>query len=65
MLILVRNVDSFVSRIEIHRQVWSDSTTAGINERVVDTNISRLRKKLGEIGNCIVNRPGMGYMLAR
>ena len=65
LLILVRNVDSFVSRIEIHRQVWSDSTTAGINERVVDTNISRLRKKLGEIGNCIVNRPGMGYMFAR
>lgn len=66
LMILVRNVDSFVSRIEIHRNVWNGSeNSATNNERVVDTNISRLRKKLGEVGNCIVNRSGLGYMLAK
>ena len=33
----------------------------GISERAVDTNISRLRKKLGEYGRNIVNRQGFGY----
>ena len=60
---LLKNVNSYVSRIEIHRSVWNDET-AGINERIVDTNISRLRKKLGEIGSRIVNRSGHGYMIS-
>ena len=60
---LLKNVDNYVSRIEIHRKVWSDDT-AGANERIVDTNISRLRKKLGELGNRIVNRSGHGYMIS-
>lgn len=61
--ILMKNVDTFVSRVEIHRKVWND-TDAGINERVVDTNISRLRKKLGAVGSHIINRSGHGYMLS-
>lgn len=61
--LLMKNVDTFVSRVEIHRKVWNDSD-AGINERVVDTNISRLRKKLGTVGSHIINRSGHGYMLS-
>ncbi len=63
LTLLLKNVDNYVSRIEIHRKVWSDDT-AGANERIVDTNISRLRKKLGELGNRIVNRSGHGYMIS-
>lgn len=59
---LVRNADTYTSRIEIFRQVWKNSDKA--NERIVDTNISRLRSKLGENGACIVNRTGLGYMLS-
>lgn len=63
LAILLKNVNSYVSRVEIHRRVWDDGT-AGINERIVDTNISRLRKKLGEVGARIVNRSGHVYMIS-
>ena len=63
LTLLLKNVDNYVSRIEIHRTVWNDDS-AGANERIVDTNISRLRKKLGELGNRIVNRSGHGYMIS-
>ncbi len=63
LAILLKNVNSYVSRVEIHRRVWDDGTV-GINERIVDTNISRLRKKLGEVGARIVNRSGHGYMIS-
>lgn len=63
LAILLKNVNSYVSRVEIHRRVWDDGT-AGINEHIVDTNISRLRKKLGEVGARIVNRSGHGYMIS-
>ncbi len=62
LALLLKNVNTYVSRADIHRTVW-DGETAGVNERIVDTNISRLRKKLGELGNCIVNRSGHGYMI--
>lgn len=63
LLLLLKNIDNYVPRIEIHRKVWNDDS-AGANERIVDTNISRLRKKLGEVGNHIVNRSGHGYMIS-
>lgn len=52
-----------MSRTEIRNNVWTGET-AGTNDRIVDTNISRLRKKLGELGNRIVNRSGHGYMIS-
>ena len=55
--LLIKNVDTYVSRIELHHKVWPD-TAAGANERIVDTNISRLRKKLGDLGNNLINRSG-------
>lgn len=62
LVILLRNVNDFVSRLEIFKQVWKDGESA--NERIVDTNISRLRKKLGDTGQKIINRSGLGYMLS-
>lgn len=59
--LLLKNIGVYTSRIEIFRTVWPDA--AGANERIVDTNISRLRRKLGDIGANIVNRSGLGYML--
>lgn len=59
---LLKNINNYVSRIEIHRKVWSDDNV-GSNERIVDTNISRLRKKLGPLGDRITNRSGLGYMI--
>lgn len=61
--LLIKNVDTYVSRIELHHKVWPD-TAVGANERIVDTNISRLRKKLGDLGNNLINRSGYGYMLS-
>lgn len=60
--LLLRNANSYTSRVEIFKQIWPDG--AGANERIVDTNISRLRRKLGPLGSCIVNRSGLGYMIS-
>lgn len=61
--LLLRNANNYVPRTDIHRSVWPDEN-AGANERIVDTNISRLRKKLGPLGTRIVNRSGHGYMIS-
>ena len=63
LTLLLKNVANYVSRAEIHRKVWNNEG-AGSNERIVDTNISRLRKKLGVLGDYIVNRSGHGYMIS-
>ncbi|MDE5750437.1 MAG: response regulator transcription factor [Duncaniella sp.] len=47
------------SRQEIMRRVWADDVV--VNNRTIDTNITRLRKKIGEYGNNIETRPGFGY----
>lgn len=61
--LLLKNIDNFISRAVIHRTVWNDELTAGSNERIVDTNISRLRKKLGNTGRYLMNRSGTGYAI--
>lgn len=61
LYMLLKSVGNFVSRAEIFRRVWPDETSG--NDRIVDTNISRLRKKLGALGSRIVNRSGHGYMI--
>ena len=60
--LLLRNANTYTPRIEIFKHVWPDS--AGANERIADTNISRLRRKLGAMGSYINNRSGMGYILS-
>lgn len=59
LLYLVRNRNSFFNRNEICEEIWRDETMT--NARIVDTNISRLRKKLGDAGRYIINRYGLGY----
>lgn len=47
------------SREEIIRHVWADDVV--VTNRTIDTNITRLRKKIGDYGNNIVTRLGFGY----
>lgn len=47
------------SREEIISNVWGSDVV--ISNRTIDTNITRLRKKIGEYGNNIVTRQGFGY----
>lgn len=47
------------SREEIMRNVWDGDTL--VTNRTIDTNITRLRRKIGEYGNNIVTRLGFGY----
>lgn len=47
------------SRQEIIRRVWADDVI--VTTRTIDTNITRLRKKIGAYGNNIETRQGFGY----
>lgn len=47
------------SRQEIIRRVWADDVV--VTARTIDTNITRLRKKIGACGNNIETRQGFGY----
>lgn len=60
LALLMRNKGSFYNRAQIYDEVWRDNTSPA-SERIVDTNVSRLRKKLGEGAGIIVNVTGRGY----
>lgn len=62
LLLLLKNVNNYVSRAEIYKNVWGNDLEKS-NDRIVDTNISRLRKKLGDLGDHLINRTGLGYMM--
>lgn len=47
------------SRQEIIGSVWGEDVV--VTDRTIDTNITRLRKKLGDYSNNIVTRQGFGY----
>lgn len=47
------------SRQEIIAQVWGDDVV--VSNRTIDTNITRLRKKIGQYADNIVTRQGFGY----
>lgn len=47
------------SRHEIMQQIWDNHSN--ILGRTVDVNITRIRKKMGPYGHCIVTRSGYGY----
>ena len=59
LLLLAVNMDKIFSREDILRKIWRDE--GYVVERTVDVHIARLRKKLGEYSDCIVNRSGYGY----
>ena len=56
---LIKNSEKFYTRDQIFAEIWKDDSS--VNVRIVDTNISRLRKKLGEASKCLINRYGLGY----
>lgn len=60
--LLLKQVGIYVSRAEIYKTVWKDDISKS-NDRIVDTNISRLRKKLGPLSVHLINRSGLGYMM--
>ena len=59
LVFLITHQNTFFTRDQICEEVWRDE--AGSNSRIVDTNISRLRKKLGESGKYLINQYGKGY----
>ena len=59
LLFFLTHRNRIYSREEIIRHVWG--CDVGVTNRTIDTNITRLRKKLGEYGNNIITRLGFGY----
>lgn len=59
LLLLMQNKNHVFSREEILNRIWSDEVY--VLDRTVDVNITRLRKKIGSYGKCIVTRLGYGY----
>lgn len=49
------------SREEILRRIWESDVI--VNDRTVDVNITRLRRKMEDCGNYIHNKAGFGYFL--
>ena len=47
------------SRDELLKSIWPDEVV--VLDRVVDVNITRLRRKLGRYGKMIITRSGYGY----
>lgn len=61
LVLLIENETKIFSRSDILDKVWDNEI---VLERTVDVHIARLRRKLGEYGNRIINRTGYGYSFA-
>ena len=59
LLLLLQNQGREFSPEDILAKVWHDEVY--VLDRTIDVNITRLRKKIGEYGACIVTRLGYGY----
>lgn len=59
LLFILTHRNRIYSREEIIRNVWGDVVV--LTSRTIDTNIARIRKKIGVYGNNIVTRLGFGY----
>lgn len=59
LLLLLQNRERVFSREDILSRIWSDEVY--VLDRTIDVNITRLRKKIGPYGKCIVTRLGYGY----
>ncbi|MDE6652208.1 MAG: response regulator transcription factor [Paramuribaculum sp.] len=59
LLFLLTHRNKIYSREEIIKVVWTNDVV--VTNRTIDTNIARLRKKIGNYGNNIVTRLGFGY----
>ncbi len=59
LLFFLTHRNRIYSREEIIHHVWPNDVV--VTNRTIDTNITRLRKKLGEYGSNIITRLGFGY----
>lgn len=59
LLFFLTHRNRIYSREEIIKNVWGDNMV--VTGRTIDTNITRLRKKLGTYDKYIVTRQGFGY----
>ena len=57
--LLLQNKGRVFSREDILGRIWSEEVY--VLDRTIDVNITRLRKKIGIYGKCIVTRLGYGY----
>lgn len=57
LVFLIQNKNKIFSRQELINAVWEEPSS----KRAVDTTVSRLRKKLGEVSKYITTRLGFGY----
>lgn len=59
LLFFLTHSNRVYSRDEIIREEWNGDVV--VTNRTIDTNITRLRKKIGDYGRNIITRPGFGY----
>ena len=59
LFLLLQNKGRVFSREDMLSRIWSDEVY--VLDRTIDVNITRLRKKIGVYGKCIVTRLGYGY----
>ncbi len=59
LLFFLTHRNRIYSREELIDNIWSGDVV--VSNRTIDTNITRLRKKIGPYGNHIVTRLGFGY----
>ena len=59
LLFFLTHRNRIYSREELIKNVWGDDVV--VTGRTIDTNITRLRKKLGDSDKYIVTRQGFGY----
>jgi two-component system, OmpR family, alkaline phosphatase synthesis response regulator PhoP len=57
--LLAKSPGRIYSREEILRRIWESDVI--VNDRTVDVNITRLRRKMEDYGNYIHNKAGFGY----
>ncbi len=62
LALLVQNVNEVVSRNQLLEHLWDDSTF--VDDNTLTVNITRVKKKLQEIGlnDVIQNKRGVGYV---
>ena len=61
LLLLASNPGKIFSRTDFIRELWKDAPY--VMDRTVDVHIARIRSKLGQYRDLIVNRAGFGYSM--
>jgi len=56
---LMSDIGRIFTREELLRDIWPDEVV--VLDRVIDVNINRIRRKIGQYGRHIVTRSGYGY----